>query len=124
MRERRRTLQIVLAPAADRDIRELLAWSEQSFGERAAGRYRDLLKRALKDIAIDPRRAGYQERNDLATGVCTYHISLSRRRAKNVVKHPRHFIVYRLPCPGVLHVVRILHDQRDLSRHIQLPDLE
>ncbi len=34
------------------------------------------------------------------------------------VKEPRHFILYRKREVGVIEVGRILHDGRDLERHI------
>jgi plasmid stabilization system protein ParE len=38
-------LRVILAPAARRDIRAALKWSEERFGSRAAARYRALLNR-------------------------------------------------------------------------------
>jgi toxin ParE1/3/4 len=115
-------LRVVLAPSAQRDIREALTWSQERFGKRAAARYRDLLKQAVRDIAADPERPGSQERRDLARGVRTYHLFFSRDRARSdlgVVRKPRHFLVYRRR-GAVIDVVRVLHDARDLERH--LPD--
>jgi toxin ParE1/3/4 len=113
-------LRIVLAPAARSDIREALVWSQERFGERAATRYRDLLKQGLRDVAADPKRPGSKERPDLARGVRTYHLCFSRDRARSdsgVVKKPRHFLVYRRR-GDVIDVVRVLHDARDLGRHL------
>jgi toxin ParE1/3/4 len=95
--------------------------SQERFGERAAARYRDLLKQALRDIAADPERPGSKERPDLARGVRTYHLFFSRDRARGdlgVVKKPRHFLVYRRRGEAVIDVVRVLHDARDLERHL------
>lgn len=100
-------------------------WSQERFGERAAARYRDLLKQALRDIASDPERSGSRERPDLARGVRTYHLFFSRDRARRdlgVVKKPRHFLVYRRRSEAVIDVVRVLHEARDLERHPDLPD--
>lgn len=121
MPESGRPLRIVLAPAARSDIREALMCSQERFGERAAARYRDLLKQALRDIAADPERPGSKERPDLARGVRTYHLFFSRDRARGdlgVVKKPRHFLVYRRRGEAVIDVVRVLHDARDLERHL------
>ncbi len=116
-------LRIVLAPAAQTDVREALIWSQERFGERAAVRYRDVLKQALRDIAADPERPGSQERRELAPGVRTYHLFFSRDRARSelgIVRKPRHFVVYRRRGEAVIDVVRVLHDSRELERH--LPD--
>jgi toxin ParE1/3/4 len=77
----------------------MLVWSHERFGERAAARYQDLLKQALRDIAADPERPGSRERPELARGVRTFHLSLSRGRARGefgIVRKPRHFLVYRV----------------------------
>jgi toxin ParE1/3/4 len=115
------TLRIVLAVAARSDIHEALMWSQERFGERAAARYRELLKQALRDIASDPERSGSKERLDLARGVRTYHLFFSRDRVRGdvgVVKKPRHFLVYRRRGAAVIDVVRVLHEARDLERHL------
>lgn len=121
MPESGRPLRIVLAPSAQRDIREALIWSQERFGARAAARYRDLLKQAIRDIAADPERPGSQERRNLARGVRTYHLFFSRDRARSdlgIVRTPRHFLVYRRRGEAVIDVVRVLHDARDLDRHL------
>lgn len=120
MPETGRPRRIVLAPSARIDIREALIWSQERLGDRAASRYRDLLKQAIRDIAADPERPGSRERRDLSRGVRTYHVFFSRDRARSdlgVVGKPRHFPVYR--CRGdMIDVVRVLHDARDLERHL------
>jgi toxin ParE1/3/4 len=115
-----RPRRIVLAPSARADIREALIWSRERFGERAAARYRDLLKQAIRDIAADPERPGSRERRDLAKGVRTYHLFFSRERARSelgVVGEPRHFLVYRCR-EQAIDVVRVFHDARDLARNL------
>ena len=110
--------RVVLSAETRRDVRDLHIWTIKHFGLAAAGRYRILLKQALHDIAENPERAGSQERPELAEGVRTYHISLSRERGKALggrVKQPRHFIVYRRRGRAVIEILRILHDARDLE---------
>jgi toxin ParE1/3/4 len=95
-------------------------WSEQRFGKRAALRYRALLKQALRDIAADPERPGSRPRPEVADGVRSYHLFFSRDRARTalgVVGEPRHFLIYR-HCEKRIDVVRVLHDARDLRRHL------
>ena len=121
MPESERPCRVVLAPAARKDIREALIWSQERFGERAAARFRELLKQALRDIAVDPGRPGSRERPDLARGIRTYHLMFSRNHARGelrVVQQPRHFLIYRRRGENLIDVVRILHDARDLERHL------
>ena len=113
-------LRVILAPAARRDIIDILKWSEEKFGRRAAARYRALLKQALRDLAADPERPGSAARPELASGARTYHLHFSRERsrAKGRVKSPRHFLLYRRGNEGTLEVARVLHASRDLERHL------
>jgi toxin ParE1/3/4 len=116
----RARLRVILAPAAQRDIRAALEWSEERFGRRAAARYRALLKQALRDIAAEPERPGSTERTELTEGARTYHLRFSRDRVRGAetVKEPRHFLVYRTRKDGVIEVARVLHDARNLERHL------
>lgn len=114
-------VRIVLAPIARSDIREALIWSQERFGERASARYRALLKQALRDIAADPERPGSKERPDLARGIRTYHPFFNGDRARGgwgTVRKPRHLLVYRQRGQGGIDVPRMLHDSRDLERHL------
>ena len=109
-----------LAPAARRDVREVLRWSELKFGESAAARYRALIKQAVRDIGADPERPGSNARPEiLIEGARTYHLEFSRSRVSGSrVKEPRHFLLYRRREDGVIEVARILHEGRDLQRHL------
>ncbi len=110
----------VLSPAAQRDIRNIMVWSRDKFGVEAAQRYRTLLMQVLHDILDDPERPGSKERPEImAKGVRTYHFFFSRNRVSGQrVKEPRHFVIYRRGTDGGVEVARILHDSRDLVRHV------
>ena len=43
---------------------------------------------------------------------------MSRERAAARIKSPRHFVLYFLPRDDEVVVSRILHDSRDLARHV------
>ena len=110
--------RVILSPAARHDIRDILLWSLDNFGAAAAARYRALLIQALRDIETNPTRPGSQPRPELAEGARTYHLAFSRGSVQGKpLKAPRHFILYRLGTAG-LAVARILHDSRDLARHV------
>jgi toxin ParE1/3/4 len=114
-------MRIVLTPSAWNDIRKALMWSQERFGKNAATRYRALLTQALRDIAADPERPGSKARSELARDVRTYHLFFSRHRVRGgtgVVKTSRHFLVYRQRGEDFIDVIRVLHDVRDLERHL------
>lgn len=86
----------------------------------ASLRYRALIRQALLDIKADPERLGSKPRPDLLVdGARTYHIVLSRTRSTGArVKEPRHFLLYRRREDGGIDVARVLHENRDLARHL------
>jgi toxin ParE1/3/4 len=120
--EKERGFQFHVTGPARRDIAAILKWSLKEFGMNASLRYSALLRQALLDIEADSERPGSKERPELmVAGARTYHISLSRTRVSGArVKEPRHLLLYRRREDGVVEVARVLHDGRDLRRH--LPD--
>jgi toxin ParE1/3/4 len=112
--------QLSLAPAARKDIREVLRWSERKFGESSAARYRSLIKQAVRDVSENPKRPGSKERPEIMIeGARTYHLQFSRSGVSSPgVKEPRHFLLYRSREDGVVEVARVLHDGYDLVRHL------
>ncbi len=115
---KRPAFEVVLAAPADRDFIEVMAWSVERFGAAAADRYETLIRRALTDLGEDPFRPGATQRPDLPQGIYTYHLARSRDRVSgDRVKAPRHFLLYRV-LSFRIEILRILHDSRDLERHL------
>ncbi|RJF89508.1 type II toxin-antitoxin system RelE/ParE family toxin [Oleomonas cavernae] len=115
------TAKYRLSAAAREDIVELLAWTDEHFGELARLRYERLLATALRDVAADPERPGSIKRPDLGEQVRSYHLRHSRERARHesgIVRNPRHFLLYRAVRSGVIGVGRVLYDAMDLERHL------
>ena len=105
-------------PNFRRDIQEIVAWSEDRFGALAADRYGLLIRQALRDVLEEPTRPGAKTRPDLAPHAYVYHLMFSRERVVGEqVKAPRHFVLYRHIGENV-EFARLLHDSRDLGRHI------
>jgi toxin ParE1/3/4 len=91
------------------------------FGLTANQRHETLIAQALLDIAADPDRLGVRRRDDLRPGLRTYHLLDSRRPvrgASGAVRHPRHFVLFRISEPDAIDVARILHDSMDLTQHL------
>lgn len=109
---------LVTGPAKD-DIRAIIRWSLKEFGAAAALRYSDLIEQAVRNLRDDPMRPGAKERAELGNGVRTYHLKFSRNHvAGDRVKEPRHLLAYRIRKDDVIEVVRLLHDSRELVRHL------
>lgn len=114
---------IVTAPARS-DLAEIRRYTRARYGGRAADAYDALLKQALRDLRDDPLRPGSSERPEIGQNIRSYHTALSRKRAASKVKAPRHFLFYFLSDEDAVVVSRILHDARDLARHIPDEHLE
>jgi len=116
-----RTVRI--SAPADADITDILVWSAEHFGPSVQARYAQLMDRAIRDLADDAERLGSRVRPELGAGYRTYHLALSRERARDpsgIIGRPRHFLLYRVVGATHLEIVRVLHDAMDLDRH--LPD--
>jgi toxin ParE1/3/4 len=110
-----------LSAAAEEDIIQLLAYTQDRFGELARRRYEALLVSGLKDVASDPERPGSVARPELGPAVRSYHLRHSRGRARTPdgpVRQPRHFLLYRVARPDLIGVGRVLHDAMEVERHL------
>ncbi len=109
-----------LSEAAQADLIDILAWIHAHFGDIARQRYESLIVAALRDIASQPDRVGSLERPELGKEVCSWHLCLSRERARTdagIVRHPRHFLIYRTENDMTV-IGRVLHDAMELARHL------
>ncbi len=116
-----RPWKVILAPAAEADLADILAWSAEAFGDAARRRYAALIVQAIEDLTADPARVGVETRPEIAAGVQTYHLAHFRNRvapAAGRVITPRHFLIFRLRRDSAVEIVRVLHDSMDLARHL------
>ena len=112
---------LLIAPAAERDIRSVLGWTDDHFGEHARLRYEALLIQAVTDVASNPELPGSNRRDEIGANARTYHLTHSKDRvARRVgrVKKPRHFLLYRVRDDGRVEIGRVLHDSMDLVAHL------
>lgn len=110
-----------LSNAAQADIVNILAWTQEHFGEAARLRYERLLVTALRDIALGPNRTGSISRPELGDDVRSYHLRHSRDRARHesgIVHRPRHFLLYRFARADMVGIGRVLHDAMEIERHL------
>lgn len=104
-----------LAPRAQSDLAEILTASAIRWGRDASLRYAFLLYEAMQAVALDPEKPSSRNRNELWMGLRSFHIQHVRPA---VVKHPPHILYYRMVRPGLVEIVRILHDRMDPSLHL------
>jgi len=115
------TYTIRLTAAAYGDIVDILERSEREFGVDARRRHQHLVSVALKDVGDEPERSGSAARPELGSDVRSWHLRMSRERARTVdggVRQPRHFILYTIVDEATVGVLRVLHDAIELHRHL------
>jgi toxin ParE1/3/4 len=108
-----------LSDPAKADIASMLRASETIHGTDARIRYRALLTAAMRRIAAEPRGLSTVDRDDLSAGIRSFHIRHSRSESRETpVGDPAHVIFYRAVGPGLIEIVRVLHERMQPSRHI------
>ena len=110
---------IVTAPALD-DLRCIRVFTMRRYGRKQAEAYSALLKSALRDPRDDPFRPGRRERPEVGENIRSYHVGLAASRPGSQARKARHVVLYFLPEEDAAVISRVLHDVRDLARH--LPD--
>ena len=108
-----------LSEPAKADIAAVLRTSETMHGTEARIRYRALLTAALRRIAADPAGRSTVERDALAPGLRSLHIRHCRNESREApVGDPVHVVFYRLSEPGLVEIVRVLHERMAPERHV------
>ena len=108
-----------LSGPAKADIASALRTSETLHGTEARIRYRALLTAALRRIAADPEGLSTVDRSELFDGIRSFHIRHGRGESREApVGDPVHVIFYRALEPGLVEIVRVLHERMEPSRHV------
>ena len=110
--------KLTITDPARSDLHDIRRYTLSRYGRVGALAYDALLKQAIRDIREDPFRPGSKERPEIGENIRSYHTLLSRDRAASRVKSPRHFIFYFLPREDEVAISRVLHESRDLPRHV------
>jgi toxin ParE1/3/4 len=105
---------VVLGADAERDFASILKWTTETFGERQARAYKEILLAAVRSLEDGPKTVGAKARDDIRAGLMCLHVAREGRRG-------RYFIMFRVIDKAdsrVIQVIRILHDAMDLARHV------
>jgi toxin ParE1/3/4 len=88
-------------------------------GAEARVRCRALLTAAMRRIAADPQGRATVDHGDIFEGVRSFHISHSRGESREAaVGEPVYVIFYRVRDPGLIEIVRVLHERMEPGRHV------
>jgi len=112
-----------LSAPAQADIVAILLTSERRHGRRARLRYQALLAATMRRVAVDPEGPATADRGALLAGLRSLHLRHGRGdSAEAPVARPVHAIYYRAVRPGLVEVVRVLHDRMDPGRQFGRED--
>ena len=112
---------IEISQESRQDIKDILTYTLQNFGEEARLRYNALIDQSLDDIAGDLDFSKAKIQTIRGTDFLTYHLKSSKDKARvqsGIVKHPRHIVFYLKKSENTLNIVRVLRERRDFTRHL------
>jgi len=108
-----------LSGPARADVAHILATSAERWGVETRRRYAALLAAAMRTVVVDPAGPSSRERADLLPGIRSFHIRHARGHdAEARVGRPVHILYYRVIEPGLIEIVRVLHDRMEPSRQL------
>lgn len=108
-----------LSRPAQADLDKILTTSAERWGDDTSRRYAELLVAAMRKVAADPEGPVTQNRKEILSGIRSLHLRQVRRdRRAGSVRQPVHVIYFRAIEPGVIEIVRVLHERMDPGRHL------
>jgi toxin ParE1/3/4 len=109
-----------IAQPARSDLANILETSAERWGTDGRRRYALLLAAAMRIVSANPEGPLTQTRNELSHGVRSFHLRHARVSAPQaMVKKPVHALYYRAIQPGLIEIVRVLHERMEPSRHFE-----
>src|SRR5205823_1174819 len=103
---------------AHSDIEGILRYTAGRLGTLQRRRYAELIDRAASMVAAAPMQRGSRLRDEVASGVRSFHIEIAARR-HGAGAHVLYYIPGELDDgrDGII-ILRVLHDRMDPARHI------
>lgn len=102
-----------LTDKAERDLKDIVRWTRETFGNQQASIYREVVLKAMRVLENGPEPIGSRPREDLSPGLRMLHVTRGSARG-------RHFLLFSVSKtePMQIDVLRILHDTMDFARHL------
>jgi toxin ParE1/3/4 len=108
-----------LSGPARADVAHILATSAERWGVETRRRYAAILAAAMRTVAANPEGPATRERAGLLPDIRSFHIRHTRsQNAEARVGRPVHILYYRVIEPGLIEIVRVLHDRMEPRRHL------
>jgi toxin ParE1/3/4 len=108
-----------LSRLAQADLARILGTSAERWGIEGERRYAAALAAAMRKAAADPSGPATRGRAEVLPGMRSLHIRYSGGgEPESKVKRPVHILYFRPIEPGLIEIVRVLHERMDPSRHL------
>jgi toxin ParE1/3/4 len=108
-----------LSPLVRADLAQILAVSAERWGIEGRRRYAALLTAAMRKVATEPDGAATRDRAELSRGVRSFHLRHARAGGDQArVRQPVHVLFYRVVRPGLVEIIRVLHERMEPSRYL------
>src|SRR5262245_12047388 len=109
-----------LSLLARADLAQILAISVERWGVEGRRCYAAVLPASLRKIAAEPDGPATRDRAELSPGIRSIHLRNARVGERGVkVRKPAHVVLYRIVGPGLVEIVRVLHERMEPSRHVR-----
>ena len=107
-----------LSRLAEADLAHILATSAERWGTQGRRRYAAIIAAAMRRVAADPEGPATRDRAELSPGIRSFHLRHARGDDPEAkVRRPAHVLYYRAVAPGLIEIVRVLHERMEPSRH-------
>jgi toxin ParE1/3/4 len=103
-----------LTRLAGADFAEILRFTRRRWGQQQLAIYHRLLDDGVTAVAQEPERLNSHGRDDLRSGLRSFHIGLLATRPS--LGH--HVIYYRIAGDDVVEILRILHERMEISSRL------
>jgi toxin ParE1/3/4 len=108
-----------LSLLARADLAQILAASVERWGIEGERRYAAVLAAGMRKVAAESEGPTTRDRVELSRGIRSLHLRNARAgKAEAKVRRPVHVLYYRAVRPGLVEIVRVLHERMEPSRHI------
>ena len=108
-----------LSRLAEADLAHILATSAERWGTQGRRRYAAIIAAAMRSVAANPEGPVSRDRGELSPGIRSFHIRHARGDDPEAkVRRPAHVLYYRAVAPGLIEIVRVLHERMEPSRHV------
>jgi toxin ParE1/3/4 len=108
-----------LSQLARADLAQILATSVERWGIDGRRRYAAVLAAGMRKVAAEPEGPTTRDRVELSRGIRSFHLRHAPAgKTEAEVRGPVHVLYYRVVRPGLVEIVRVLHERMEPSRHI------